>query len=99
MGYDRGDSFSFDFESNGIPFVSKSKGELSPRSYHIQFERNWNASFLSAIIMPQMSVVIAFLVIIIIYALPALMIFIRSFNVRSLHSNIGKLLLILDKHS
>ena len=25
MGYDRGDSFPFDFESNGISFGSKSK--------------------------------------------------------------------------
>ena len=39
MGYDRGDSFSFDFEPNGIQFRSKLKGKLSPRSYPIQFER------------------------------------------------------------
>ena len=26
MGYDRGDSFLFDFEPNRIPFGSKSKG-------------------------------------------------------------------------
>ena len=45
MGYDRGDSFPFNFESNGIPFGSKSKGKLSPRSYPIQFERIY--SFLS----------------------------------------------------
>ena len=48
MGYDRGDSFLFDFEPNGIPFGSKLKGKLSPRSYPIQFERKWNYSFLSA---------------------------------------------------
>ena len=47
MGYDRGDSFPSDFEPNGLPFGSKSKGKLSPRSYPIQFERTWNASFLS----------------------------------------------------
>ena len=47
MGYDRGDSFAFDFEPNGIPFGSKSKRKLSPRSYPIQFEREWNTSFLS----------------------------------------------------
>ena len=47
MGYDRGDSFPFNFESNGILIGSKSKGKLSPRSYTIQFERKWNASFLS----------------------------------------------------
>ena len=47
MGYDRDDSFPFDFEANGTPFVSKSKGKLSSRSYPIQFERKWNTSFLS----------------------------------------------------
>ena len=48
MGYDRGDSFPFDFQSNGNPFGSKSKGNLSPRSYPIQFERKWNTTrFLS----------------------------------------------------
>ena len=29
MGYDRGDSFPFDFEPDGIPFGSKLKGTLS----------------------------------------------------------------------
>ena len=38
-GYDRGDSFPFDFQPNAIPFSWKSKGKLSPRSYPIQFER------------------------------------------------------------
>ena len=47
MGYDRGDSFPFDFEPNGFPFGSKSKGKLSPRSYPIQCERKWKYSFLS----------------------------------------------------
>ena len=47
MGYDNGDSFPFDFEPNGIPFGSKSKGKLSPRSYPIQYERKWKYSFLS----------------------------------------------------
>ena len=47
MGYDRGDSFPFDFEPNGFPFSSKSKGKPSPRSYPIQCERKWNTSFLS----------------------------------------------------
>ena len=47
MGYDRGDSFPFDFESNVIPFGSKSKEKLSPWSYPIQFERNWKYTFLS----------------------------------------------------
>ena len=35
MGYDRGDSFPFDFEQNEFSFGSKSKGKLSPRSYSI----------------------------------------------------------------
>ena len=47
MGYDRGDSFPFDFEPNGDPFGSNSKGKLSPRSDPIQFERKWITSFLS----------------------------------------------------
>ena len=46
MGYDRGNSFPFDFEPNGFPFGSKSKGKLSPRSYPIQCERKWKYSFL-----------------------------------------------------
>ena len=49
MGYDRGDSFPFDFEPNGIPFGSKLKGKLSPRSYPIQFERKCKYNFLSVI--------------------------------------------------
>ena len=32
MGYDLGDNFLFDFEPNGIPSGSKSKGKLSSRS-------------------------------------------------------------------
>ena len=47
MGYDRGDSFPFNFEPNGIPFGLKLKGKLSPRSYPIQCEKKWNTSFLS----------------------------------------------------
>ena len=47
MRYSRGDSFPLDFEPNGIPFGSKSKGKLSPRSYPTLFERKWKHSFLS----------------------------------------------------
>ena len=47
MEYGCGDSFPFDFEQNGIPFGSKSKGKLSPRSYPIRFERKRKYSFLS----------------------------------------------------
>ena len=50
MGYDRGESFPFDFESDGIPFGSKSKGKQSTRSYPIQFERKWKYSFLGVVI-------------------------------------------------
>ena len=47
MGYDRADSFPFNFEPNGIPFGSKSKCKLLARSYPIEFERKWKFSFLS----------------------------------------------------
>ena len=47
MGYDRGESFPFDFEPNEIPFGSKSKGKLSP--YPIQCERKCKYSFLSVV--------------------------------------------------
>ena len=52
MGYDRGDSFPFDFEPNGIPIGSKSNGKLSPRSYPIQCERKWKYSFLIVMRLP-----------------------------------------------
>ena len=48
MGYDNGDRFPFDFESDGIPFGSNSNGKLSPRSYPIQFEMNLKYRFLNA---------------------------------------------------
>ena len=51
MGYDRGDSFLIDFEPNGIPFGSKSKGKFSQRSYAIECERKWKYSFLSGVSM------------------------------------------------
>ena len=38
MRYDRCDGFPFDFEPNGIPFRSKSKRKLSPRSYPKEIE-------------------------------------------------------------
>ena len=50
MGYDLDDSFPFDLGPNGIPFGPRSKGKLSPRSYPMQYERNWKYSFLSACI-------------------------------------------------
>ena len=45
MEYGCGDSFLFDFESNGIPFSLKSKRKRSPQPYAIRFERKY--SFLS----------------------------------------------------
>ena len=36
MGYDRGDSFSFDFEPNGIPFGSEN-GKENCHHNHIPF--------------------------------------------------------------
>ena len=47
MGYNRGNSFPFDFEPNGISFGLKSKGKRSPRSDPIHCERKWKYSFLS----------------------------------------------------
>ena len=45
MEYDRGEAiFPFDFEANGIPFGSKSKGKLSPQSYSTQF-KIWKSIF------------------------------------------------------
>jgi len=49
MGCHRGYSFPFDFEPTGNPFGSKSKGNLSPRSHPIQYERKWKTSFLSVV--------------------------------------------------
>ena len=49
MGYDRGDSFPFNFEPNGTQFGSKSKEKLSPRSYPIESERKGKYSFLSVV--------------------------------------------------
>ena len=46
MGYDHDDNFPFNFEPNGIPFGSISKGKLSPGSYPIQWERKIKYSFL-----------------------------------------------------
>ena len=51
MGYDHGDRFPSDFDPNGTPFGSKSKGKLSPRSYPVQSEKKCKHSFL--IVGPQ----------------------------------------------
>ena len=57
MGYDCGDSYPFDFQLNWFPFGSKSKGELSPRSYPIQCERKWKYSFLGVVSLTFMTVI------------------------------------------
>ena len=46
MGYDRGDSFLFDFEPNGNSFGSKSNEKLSVQTHPIQFDRKLNSSFI-----------------------------------------------------
>ena len=51
MDNDHGDSFVFNFEPNGISFILKSKGKLSPRSYPIQCERKRKRSFLSVLVL------------------------------------------------
>ena len=47
MGYDRGDSFPFDFEPNRIPFGSKSK-ENGPRD-HIPFNMKGNGNMVFSV--------------------------------------------------
>ena len=49
MAYDRGDSFPFDFEPNGIAFGSENRKENCHHD-HIPFERNWKYSFLSVVV-------------------------------------------------
>ena len=44
--FDRGDTFTFDVGPNGIFVWSKSKGKLSPRSYSLQFEKEYKSIFL-----------------------------------------------------
>ena len=45
MGYDRDDSFPFDFEPNGVPFGSKSKEKLSPLYIPFNVKRTGNIVF------------------------------------------------------
>ena len=42
MGYDRGDSFPFDFEPNRIPFGSKSKGNCHHDHIALNVKGNGN---------------------------------------------------------
>ena len=48
MGYDRGDSFPFDFEPNGFPFGSKLKGKLCHYD-HIPFNLNGNGNIVFSV--------------------------------------------------
>ena len=55
MGYDRGDSFPFDFKPNGIPFGSENRKENCHLD-HIPFNLKGNGiptSFLSAGVQPS----------------------------------------------
>jgi len=45
MEYDRGDSFSFDFEPNGNPFGSNSKGKLHHDHIPFNLKGNGNVVF------------------------------------------------------
>ena len=62
-GYDRGDSFPFDFEPNSNPFGSKSKEKLSLRLYtRLLFQIHWeNSYYISFQIEWDMIVVTVFL--------------------------------------
>ena len=55
MGYDCGDSFTFDFWTNWISIWLKIERKLSPQSYPIQFERKCNISFLIVQVIPQIT--------------------------------------------
>ena len=48
MRYDRGDSFPFDFEPNGIPFGSKSRKENCPHD-HIPFKMQGNGNIVFSV--------------------------------------------------
>ena len=45
MGYDRGDSFPYDFEPNRYPFGSKSKGKCHHDHIPFNMKRNGNIVF------------------------------------------------------
>ena len=47
MGYDRGDSFPFDFDPNGNPYVSKSKENC--HHVHIPFYLKVNRNLVSSV--------------------------------------------------
>ena len=47
MGYDRGDSFSFDFEPNRNPFGSKTKGNC--QHDHIPFNLKGNGNIVFSV--------------------------------------------------
>ena len=51
MGYDRGDSFSFDFKPNGIPFSSKNRKENCHHD-HIPFNMKGNGNMVFSVRCP-----------------------------------------------
>ena len=48
MGYDRGDSFPFDFEPNGTPFGSENRKE-NCRHDHIPFNMKGNGNIVFSV--------------------------------------------------
>ena len=48
MGYDRGDSFPFDFEPNGIPFGSENRKENCHHD-HIPFNKEGNGNIVFSV--------------------------------------------------
>ena len=67
-------------EPNGIPFGSKSKGKLSPRSYPIQCERKWKYNFLSLV-----EILVEFIIAILCHYLEQKVIFVQIAISKILH--------------
>ena len=52
MGYDRGDSLPFDFESNGFSFGSENRKDNCHHD-HIPFNLNGNGILVFSVLMPK----------------------------------------------
>ena len=52
MGYDRGDSYPFEFEPNGIPFGSENRKKNCPHD-HIPFNVKGNGNIFFSVYMHQ----------------------------------------------
>ena len=59
MGYDRGDSFLFDFEPNGIPFGSENQTEKYHHD-HIPFNVKGNGNIIFSVFQPNYTQFTAF---------------------------------------